>query len=307
MTFICPVCRGDVVGSGPLQCTRCGRSYPIDAGVADFSEGAYYDVFEPGSSLTPEHERGLAQELFGTRWRIERFYLPRLSDGPRVLDCGCGNGLAVDLLAERGFEAWGIDLSALRKWQWRERARRDRLAVASALALPFRDGWFDTVISSGVIEHIGVAETGGATYSVRPLPERDTLRRKYVSELLRVVRPGGSLFIDCPNGAFPIDFWHNVAGGRARWHRLDEGFLPTYGEIRRLVNDEVPGAAIRAVTPHRRFAFQQVGRYWYGRLGALPITLWFRLLAVPGLRWIAGTSANPFLVVQVRKSVETAG
>lgn len=300
--LICPNCHGALAGDSSLRCEGCGRDYPRNDGIADFAEGRYYDVFEPGMQLEAEHERGLEQEIFGTRWRVEQFYLSKLTDGRRVLDCGCGNGLAVDLLDERGFEAWGIDLSALRKWQWRERRRRDRLAVASALALPFEDGWFDTVISSGVIEHIGVAETGGATYSVRPLPDRDALRRQYVAELLRVVRPGGTIYVDCPNGAFPIDFWHNVAGGRARWHRLDEGFLPRFEEIHRLVVREAPGAVVRAVSPRRRFAFRQVGRYWYGRLGSLPMSVWFGLLSLPGLRWLAGTRANPFLVVQINKT-----
>lgn len=302
MTFICPICRGRLSAEEEaVRCGSCGRTYPTTGGIADFSEGAYYDIFEPGTQLPAEHERGLEQELFGTRWRIGEFYGRLLTDGPRILDCGCGNGLSTDLLAERGFEAFGIDLSALRKWQWRERVHRDRLAVASALALPFADGWFDTVISSGVIEHIGVAETGGSTYTVRPLPDRDALRQRYIDELLRVVRPGGTVYIDCPNGAFPIDFWHSEAGGRARWHRLDEGFLPTFGEVQRLVKRQLPDADVRALSPHRRFAFRQVGRYWYGRLGSLPITLWFRLISVPLLRPLAGTRANPFLVVKVRK------
>ena len=61
--------------------------------------------------------------------RIQGFYLPLLrrlarERGPalplRVLDCGCGNGLSVDLLNEAGLDAWGNDLSKLRRWQWRE-------------------------------------------------------------------------------------------------------------------------------------------------------------------------------------------
>jgi len=70
-----------------------------------------------------------------------------------------------------------------------------------------------------------------------------------------VTKPGGRVFVDCPNGAFPIDFWHGGAGGRARWHRRGEGFLPTFDDIRRLARENV----VRAISPHRRFAFRQVG------------------------------------------------
>lgn len=276
-----------------LRCRVCNVSYPIDDGIADFSGGRYFDAYEPGEDLPEEHRRGLEAEIRGARWRIEEYYAPRLPSGSRVLDCGCGNGVSVDVLVEHGFDARGIDLSALRKWQWRERLHRERLAVASALRLPFDDDSFDAVLSSGVIEHIGVKEEGGAVYRVAPLPDRDEQRTAYVRELLRVTRRGGSVFLDCPNGAFPIDFWHNSVGGRARFHRRGEGFLPTVGEIKGYAG----GARLIPHSPHRRFAFRQVGRHWYGRLFAGPMAL---LFAVAGAR-IARTPLNPYLIIELRK------
>lgn len=290
--YRCPACRGALIDAGSvLPCSHCGALYPVADQIADFSGGQYYDAYEPGQELSEEHERGLEAEITGSRWRIERYYAPRLQPGGRVLDCGCGNGVSVDTLLDLGFDAWGIDLSSLRKWQWRERMRRDRLSVASALRLPFDDGAFDAVISSGVIEHIGVAEEGGAAYRVRPLPDRDEQRAAFVGELLRVTKTDGSVFIDCPNGAFPIDFWHNSVGGRARFHRRDEGFLPTIRDIRGYAG----GMNVIGHSPHRRFAFRQVGRHWYGKVFAAPMAMWF---AIAG-RWTA--ALNPYLVVEIRK------
>lgn len=292
----CPVCRGALRREGEtLHCAGCGAAYPCSGGIADFSRGNYYDEFESEDQLAAEHRLGLAAEVAGARWRIEKFYAPKLAQSRAVLDAGCGNGVSVDVLNALGHEAWGIDLSALRKWQWLQRERRDRLAVASALELPFESGVFDAVISSGVIEHIGVAEKGGERYEVRPLPERDALRENYVRELMRVVRPGGKVFIDCPNGAFPIDFWHSTVGGSARFHARDEGFLPAFDDIRRLVKHVAPGASVRALSPHRRFAFKQVGRHWYGKLMALPMTIFFAIAG--GL--FASTAINPYLVVEI--------
>ncbi|HUP48095.1 MAG TPA: methyltransferase domain-containing protein [Thermoanaerobaculia bacterium] len=301
MTFRCPACRSTLAGAPEtLRCTGCGALYPLSGGIADFSGGRYYDVFESEQQLTAEHRRGLEAEIEGARWRIERFYAPRIEPGARVLDCGCGNGVSVDVLLERGFDAWGIDLSALRKWQWRERRNRDRLAVASALRLPFEDAAFDVVVSSGVIEHIGVEEEGGALYRVTPRPDRDQQREAFLAELLRVIRPGGRVFIDCPNGAFPIDFWHGTVGGRARWHRRDEGFLPTYRQIERYARNAAAPIDVRARSPHRRFAFRQVGRHWYGKLLAWPAALF---LAVAG-GVIATSALNPYLVVEMKKPPE---
>ncbi len=282
--------------AGTLACASCRLEYPVDRAIADFSGGVYYDTFHSEEELTREHRIGLAAEVPGSRWRIEEFYAHLIEGGASVLDCGCGNGVSVDVLNEHGFDGWGVDLSALRKWQWRERARPERLAVANALRLPFPDGSFDTVISSGVIEHIGVDERGGASYAVTPRQDRDASRRQFIDELLRVTRPGGRVFVDCPNGAFPIDFWHGGEGGRARWHRRGEGFLPSFAEINALAR----GAEVRALSPSRRFAFRQVGQHWYGRLFSLPMAMW--LAAMKVVPFLARTATNPYLVVEIRKS-----
>jgi SAM-dependent methyltransferase len=298
--YVCPSCRTPL--GDDLHCRQCAVRYPHDDKIADFSRGSYYDQFNDESELTEEHRRGLANEETGARWRIEKFFSKLLPAKARVLDCGCGNGISVDLLNESGRDAWGIDLSALRKWQWRERVQRDRLAVASGMSLPFANGFFDVVISSGVIEHIGVVETGGATYTVTPMPDRDGLRTRFIAELLRVTRPGGTVFLDFPNGAFPIDFWHSHIGGSARWHSADEGFLPTFGEVRNILREIEPTVTLRALSPHRRFAFRQVGRHWYGRLFALPMTAWLFLMSVAGLRTLSRTALNPYLVIEIRRA-----
>jgi len=286
---ICPFCKTPLPDS--LACRSCGRVFPRDHGIADFAEGAYYDTFDETTELTAEHLEGLRLEVEGTRRRILDFYAPLLPAGARVLDCGCGNGISVDLLHEQGFEAWGNDLSQLRKWQWRERTRRDRLVVASALSLPFPDGYFDVVISSGVIEHIGVEETSVPRYRVTPQPNRDELRAAFLRELLRV---GKTIYLDCPNGAFPIDFWHSDGPGRPRFHSTAEGFLPTYREIRALAP---PDAHIEALRPYKRLQFRQAAQHWHGRLFAKPAEWFLRFMP----RFIARSAWNPFLVVRVHK------
>ena len=240
--------------------------------------------------------------------RIEGFYLPLLrsfarkrgSARPlRVLDCGCGNGLSVDLLNETGLDAWGNDLSKLRRWQWRERQSRDRLSLADGARLPFPDRFFDALICSGVLEHIGVRETGGETYRVAPLPARDAARKAFLGELLRVLTPGGRLWLDFPNGAFPVDFWHGARAGAARFHSPGEGFLPTVREVRSTIARIGADWRVRPLSPHRRLRFEQVGRHWYGRLLRGPAALFLATMAAPGLSWLAGSWINPYLVLEI--------
>lgn len=302
-TLVCPACRVSLIINGAaLVCPACATSYPVAHGIADFSGGAYYDRFAPDDALSRRELDGLANEVEGSRRRIVDFYEPllRAEGARRVLDSGCGNGVSVDLLAERGYDAWGNDLSQLRQFQWRERRARERLVVASSLRLPFPDGWFDAVLSSGVIEHIGVAETGVPRYEVRPLPDRDEQRAAFLAELFRVTRLGGVVFLDCPNGAFPIDFWHGDRPGAARRHPRHEGFLPTFAEVRALVARVRPPARVEALSPFRRLQFHQARRHWYGRVLGPFANAAFALWRIPPFRGFAATAINPFLVMRVR-------
>lgn len=302
--LVCPACRGALSASPPaLSCGSCGRTFPVEHAIADFAEGRYFDDHADPSSLSAEALRGYENENAGRR--IEDYYLPLLlaTGARRVLDSGCGNGEAVDTLSEAGIEAWGHDLSAFRKWQWKGRAHRERLVVADGLRLPFPDGFFDAVISSGVLEHVGVQEHGApGVYEVAPLPDRGARRAEFLAGLARIVRPGGSLYLDFPNGAFPIDFWHGTSAGGARWHSPFEGFLPTVREIRRLVAGMSPPLVVAVRSPHRRLRFNQVGGHWYGRLFRAPVSAFYALTAVPGFTWLAGTPLNPYLVLEVRRS-----
>jgi len=273
-------------------------------GVVDFSAGRYYDQFHEEDELSAAHMCGLDQEVVGATTRAayyRRLIRDRLSLGRvRVLDCGCGNGLTVETLRADGLDAWGNDLSTLRKWQWRDRTAREYLVVADGSRLPFPSGFFDFIICSGVLEHVGVDEIGAPSYTVTPRPSRDEERRRFLAELFRVSTPNACLFLDFPNGAFPIDFWHGGVPGGARIHRFDEGFLPKIGYVRRLVHQLLPGARLTPLSPADRLQFRQVSAHWYGRLFAPLVSGLFHMMRFPGLRWLAGTAINPFLVVEVR-------
>jgi SAM-dependent methyltransferase len=305
--LLCPRCRGSLAETpAGLSCGGCVLAFPIEDGIADLSGGRYYDAFDPETVAPEVLLSGLELETSGVRRRIRDFYAPLLraaeSKVSRALDCGCGNGLSVDLLIEEGFDAWGIDVSQLRKWQWRERRRRDRLVVTDGSGLPFPDGYFCAVISSGVIEHVGVDEVPPPNYGVRPRPDRDAARLAFVAELLRVTRPGGVVYVDCPNGAFPIDFWHGNAPGAARRHSRAEGFLPHFGELRSLAGKASPRARVQAISPYRRLQFHQAKGHLHGRLLSAPANLFLWLIRLPVLRYLARTGANPFLVVRITRA-----
>lgn len=74
-----------------------------------------------------------------------------------ILDAGCGEGFALDLLARRlpGVSFTGLDASAPAVAFARKRfGRLAAFATGSVYALPYPDGAFDAVVCSEVLEHL---------------------------------------------------------------------------------------------------------------------------------------------------------
>jgi SAM-dependent methyltransferase len=102
----------------------------------------------------------------------------------RVLDNGCGLGTWLEALAPYSERRFGLELEFERALQARPRAEGVVQGVGERL--PFNDDRFDVVLSNEVIEH--VADD-----------------RQAVSEMVRVVKPGGRIVIFCPNRWYPVE------------------------------------------------------------------------------------------------------
>jgi SAM-dependent methyltransferase len=106
----------------------------------------------------------------------------------RLLDVGCGNAWSAYAFARRGFDVTGVDLNSDAFEPPLDPSLR--LQEGSIQRLPFADHSFDLVASYQMLEHV-------------PGPE-DALR-----EMLRVVRPGGTVSIVSPN---LISVLHSLRG-----------------------------------------------------------------------------------------------
>jgi len=139
--------------------------------------GIYGELF----SAYSEVQFDASVELFFRRHEMWGIDLEPFK-GKECLDAGCGGGRFSIALAKLGAKkVIGIDVSrkALEAAQQRALSRRldnVEFVQGSVLALPFADRSFDYVISSGVIHH--TPDPKGA-----------------FGELVRVLRPGGTLFL----------------------------------------------------------------------------------------------------------------
>ena len=89
-----------------------------------------------------------------------QFFVDAIPAGSRVLDAGCGEGVLSVLLAKKGCQVTGVDLSepniaSSKAYAVAEGvAERTTFSVADLEHLPFEDHAFEYVVSSHVLEHV---------------------------------------------------------------------------------------------------------------------------------------------------------
>lgn len=110
---------------------------------------------------------------------VYRFAAPLVA-GRRVLEVGCGEGYGTALLARSAARIVGIDYDASATAHATRSYPVARFVRANLAALPVPSGSVDVLVSLQVIEHVWNH------------PE-------FVRECLRVLRPGGLLFVTTPN------------------------------------------------------------------------------------------------------------
>lgn len=130
--------------------------------------------------------------------------IKKYKKGKRLLDVGCGTGHFLKYLKDRSepFEIYGVEPSQILR---RAARKNTNLPVKNGLldSLPFPDAYFDVVTCYDVLEH------------------SKKLKRN-LSELKRVLKPGGLLFIQAPNYE---SIMANLTGNRWDWWCIPDHVL----------------------------------------------------------------------------------
>ncbi len=169
------------VDASALECTKCGKKYPVVDGIPRFvpednyasSFGYQWNLFRReqidshnGTSLSTDRfwtETGWSKQGLKDKW---------------VLDAGCGAGRFLDAASQSEAQVVGVDISSAIDAAKANLEGRDNVhfVQASIYELPFREGTFDNCYCIGVIQHT-------------PDPERS------LASIAEKVKRGGSLAV----------------------------------------------------------------------------------------------------------------
>lgn len=204
---ICPLCQTAAILAGKkrgrrsgrefslARCTGCGFAWVVDpwTDYAAIYDEAYYrgEGSDPSVDYAFEYEQPQLTVRRAEWSGVLRAVTTLEPTAKRWLDFGCGNGGLLRYVASHSdIAVEGYDTGA-----WATRARSDGLNILDDTGLAREEGRYDVVTAIEVIEHLA-----------------DPVRA--LSQLRKMLRPGGLLFLTTGNAACaPTEFckWSYVA------------------------------------------------------------------------------------------------
>lgn len=164
---------------------------------------------------------------------LEVGFVERHARGADLLEVGCGTGLLLSRFQQFTRAAEGVDLSPGMLAKARERGLS--VKEGSATELPYSSSSFDVACSFKVLAHV---------------PEI----KKAMSEMFRVVRPGGTVIAEFYNPFSVRALAKRAAGHQAIGHSKHEGAVFTRFDRPSKVRDYMPdGAELIGVRGIRMF------------------------------------------------------
>ncbi len=122
--------------------------------------GDFGRAYTDRNTLNLKEINSLYQTNYGiTRTQLNESFLGQIPRDARILEVGCNSGNQLLMLQEMGFtNLSGVEVQTYALESARGRVKGVQLAQAPAFDLPYEDGYFDLVFTSGVLIHISPAD-----------------------------------------------------------------------------------------------------------------------------------------------------
>jgi len=179
---------------------------PVDEADAAVDETGFVERYWTDNWKHHDTPPDLSTLARRDEYRLMRPFLATLPAGSRILDAGCGLGEWTVFLAQEGFDAVGLDLSATVIDTLTARFPAFHFVRGDIRRTGFEAGSFSACFSWGAFEHF---ENGPG---------------ECLDEARRILRPGGWLFI-----CVPFQNWRHLLRDAGRLERWDPEFNPTDG------------------------------------------------------------------------------
>ena len=126
----------------------------------EFWSGDFGKDYTDRNPQTVDGLNTLDKKRFGfTREEINQEFLGELDKNIRILEVGCNIGVQLMTLQKMGFtNLYGIELQPYAVEEARKNTKGINIIQGNGFDIPFKDGFFDLVYTSGVLIHIAPSD-----------------------------------------------------------------------------------------------------------------------------------------------------
>ena len=163
-----------------------------------------------------------------------------LKPGNRILEIGCGIGSVVAELTTQGYDVTGTDISREAISCGLKKYGDIGLDVQAAEELQFENETFDIVLSFDLFEHIAQVD-------------------RHISEVFRVLRPGGYYLFQTPN-KYSNSIFETLQTRTLRWRRYHPS-LHSPGQLRRRLSRHGFEAQFVKMNPINEFTLKKLKKF----------------------------------------------
>ena len=151
--------------------------------------GLFGKEYTDRNSLTVEQMDNRFRQQHGiSRSEIYESFLGGFDRTIKILEVGSNIGNQLVCLQEMGFERlYGIELQQHAVELSKSRTENINIIQGSAFDIPFKDGWFDLVFTSGLLIHINPKDIGNALSEIYRCTNRYILGYEYYADQLKEI------------------------------------------------------------------------------------------------------------------------